>query len=114
MTKTTSKYLVSQDMLIFRCELATKTSLNEAIALQRLDYWINRDTVGVEIQGIRWIYNSYEEWKETNFPFWSIKTIQRTFVSLEKRGLVVAMQAEKKHYDRKKYYRIDYEKLDAL
>jgi len=112
--KKTSKYLVSQDLLIFRAELVEKTSLNEAIVLQRLDYWLTRDTVGMVINGTRWIYNTYEEWQETNFPFWSTKTIQRTFTKLEKKGLVISQQAAKKHYDRKKYYRIDYDKLDAL
>jgi hypothetical protein len=113
-SKNTSKYLVSNDLLIFRVELVEKTSLNEAIVLQRLDYWLNRDTVGVVITGERWVYNSYEQWRETNFPFWSVKTIQRTFLKLEERGLVVSLQADKKHYDRKKYYRVDYDKLDAL
>ena len=112
--KKTSKYLISQDMLIFRTELAAKTSLNEAIVLQRLDYWLNRETVGVEIGGNRWVYNTYEEWRETNFPFWSVKTIQRIFNALEKKGLVISQQAEKRKYDRKKFYRIDYEKLDVL
>ena len=70
--------------------------------------------VGVSISGERFIYNTYEEWQETNFPFWSLKTIQRTFRHLEKMGLIVAKQAMKRHYDRKKYYQINYEKLEEL
>lgn len=110
----TSKYLVSNDLLMFRMELATKTSLTEAIVLQRLHYWLENADVGVIIEKEKWIFNSYEEWKETNFPFWSIKTIQRTFRLLENKGIVVSRQAAKRHYDRRKYYRIDYEVLNSL
>ena len=110
----TSKWLVTNNILMFNISLAAKIGLNEAIVLQRLHYWLERDSVGVSISGERFIYNTYEEWQETNFPFWSLKTIQRTFRHLEKMGLIVARQAMKRHYDRKKYYQINYEKLEEL
>jgi hypothetical protein len=112
--RNTSKWLASNDLLLFRKELAKKIGLNEAVFLQQLHYWLEKDTVGVEINGIRWVYNSYIEWQETNFPFWSIKTIQRIINRLEKMRLIVSQQASKRHYDRRKYYRINYEELERL
>jgi len=60
------------------------------------------------------VYNTYAEWKETNFPFWSENTIQRVFANLEENGLVVSIQPMKGKYDRTKYYRIDYTKLEEF
>lgn len=87
--------------------------LNEAIALQQLHYWLENPKAGEERDGFKWIFNTYEEWKE-NFPFWSERTIQRIFLNLEEMGLVIACQLDKAKYERRKYYRIDYDKLATL
>jgi hypothetical protein len=94
--------------------LAVKIGLNAAIVLQQLHYWAeNPKAEGyTDPNGIKWIFNTYEQWKE-NFPFWSEHTIQRIFLDLEERGLVVAAQLSKDKYDKRKYYRIDYAKLEA-
>lgn len=102
MKKTT--LLIDEYPLIVLPSLAKEIGLNEAIALQQLHYWLSNPKGGVEINGEKWVYNTYEEWQEDNFPFWSIPTIQRTFSRLEKMGLVISMQTA--NYDRKKYYRI--------
>lgn len=94
--------------------LAKIIGLNESIALQQLHYWLENKFAGVERDGLKWIYNTYETWQEDNFPFWSIRTIQRVFLSLEKMGLVISAQFDKENYDRRKYYRIDYTVLGTL
>ena len=59
--------------------------LNEAIILNQLNYWleINKKADKNFIDGKYWVYNSYAEWRENDFPYWSEKTIQRTFTRLE-------------------------------
>jgi len=103
--------LIDEYPLLVLPALAAAIGLNEAIALQQLHYWLESPKGGVLIDGERWVYNTYPDWKKDNFPFWSEHTIQRVFQNLEDMGLVVSMQ--KAEYDRKKYYRIDYAKLDA-
>ena len=104
--------LIQEPPLQVLPSLAKLVGLNEAIVIQQLHYWLENKSVGVEIEGFRWVYNTYEKWQEDNFPFWSIPTIQRIFSGLEKDGLIISGQFEKSNYDRKKYYRIDYEKLN--
>lgn len=122
-----SKWFVNKKkILMIPIDLAMRIGFNEAVVLNQLNYWLENDGAGVEVDGHKWIYNTYTEWRdgrkdangkqvqEPNFPFWSTKTIQRIFASLENSGLVISRQFDAKTWDHGKYYRIDYEKMDAL
>jgi len=110
-----SKLLINESPLTFQPSLACVIGLNEAIALQQIHYWlVNQKNKGYEQDGYKWVYNTYKEWQENNFPFWSENTVQRIFASLEEKGLVISIQPMKSKYDRTKYYRIDYTKLEAF
>jgi len=110
-----SKLLIQESPLTFQPSLAVAIGINEAIVLQQIHYWLsNSKNKGYEQDGYKWVYNTYAEWKETNFPFWSENTIQRIFTNLEEMGLVVSIQPMKGKYDRTKYYRIEYTKLEAF
>jgi hypothetical protein len=104
-----SKLLIDEYPLLVLPSLANMIGLNEAIALQQVHYWLNNAKGGVTIDGVRWVYNTYEEWQRDNFPFWSVRTVVRVFDHLEEMLLLVSMQ--KASYDRKKYYRIHYDNL---
>lgn len=104
-----SSLLVDEYPLIVLPSLAKEIGLNEAIALQQLHYWLGNPKGGVMLDGFRWVYNTYEDWQKDNFPFWSVRTVQRIFGNLEGMELVISMQ--KAAYDRKKYYRVHYDKL---
>lgn len=108
--------LISEPPLQVLPSLAVAIGLNEAIVIQQLHYWIQNPNAKGEIDpsGNKWIFNSYEEWREKNFPFWSEATIQRAFLSLEDLGLVVSAQLNATKRDMRKYYRIDYDALDKL
>jgi hypothetical protein len=92
---------------------ANIVGLNEALVLQRLDYWLTKPDVGVERDGYKWVYNTYEQWHE-NFPFWCTRTIIGIFLRLEKAGLIISAQFDKGRWDQTKYYRINYEALEEL
>lgn len=104
-----AKLLIDEYPLMVLPSLAKMIGLNEAIALQQVHYWLNNAKGGVVIDGVRWVYNTYEEWQSDNFPFWSVRTVTRVFTSLETMELLLSMQ--KASYDRKKYYRVHYDKL---
>lgn len=97
--------------------LATRIGLNEAIVLQQIHYWITNAARSGDRRkqkdGKWWVYNSYREWKENNFPFWSEETIKRTIVNLEESGLIISMQMPY-GADRRKWYTIDYAALEKL
>lgn len=109
----TSTLLYNEPPLLVQPSLAVAIGLNEAIALQQLHFWLGNKNVGIERNGYKWIHNTYEEWKE-NFPFWSVRTIQRVFSELEKKGVVVSAQFATAVWDHTKSYRIDYDKLEWI
>lgn len=90
--------------------------LNEAIALNQLNYWIeiNRKAGKHFIDGKYWVYNSYSDWRANNFPYWSEKTIQRIFSRLESKGVVISANFNKAGFDKTKWYSIDEVKLQKL
>ena len=103
--------------LIINTDLAMVLGdLNESIVLNQLNYWIeiNRKADKHFIEGRYWVYNTYNDWKTNNFPYWSEKTIQRTFTRLENKGIVVSANYNKSAIDKTKWYTIDYEVLEKL
>jgi len=111
-----SSLLINEPPLQVSPTLAASIGLNEAIVIQQLHYWICNPKCQGEIDpaGNKWIYNTYEEWQEGNFPFWSVQTIQRIFLNLEKSGVVIAAQLNAKRRDMRKHYRIAYDVLDTM
>ena len=103
--------------LIINTELAVILGdLNESIVLNQLNYWleINKKANKHFIDGRFWVYNTYNDWKEGNFQYWSEKTIQRTFTRLENKGIVISANYNKSGIDKTKWYTIDYDKLEEI
>lgn len=97
--------IIHQQPIIFTPDLARNVGLNAAIVLQKLEFLLNTPRCGKEIDGKKWIYNTYSEWQRDFFPFWSQDTIMRTFQQLEKAAFVEAIQPEGRG-SRVKYYRV--------
>ena len=122
MIPNTSSLLIDESPLQVLPSLAIRLGLNEAIALQQVHYWLRT----VEKSQSRkpnqpnflddrwWTYSSYREWRERNFPFWSEKTIERTFRSLENLGILISGNFSKNKFDRSKWYTIDYDRLNQV
>ena len=104
MNRYMSKLLIPESPIQLIPSLAKAIGLNEAIFIQQLHYWSLKSKDG-------WVYNTYEQWQE-QFPFWSTRTIQRIVRNLEETGLLISRQDN--DFDRKKYYQIDYDKLDEV
>lgn len=110
-----SRFLLDEQPLVILKDMAVKIGLNESIILQQIHYWnqINEKAKNNYKDGFYWTFNSYEQWQQ-QFPFWSVKTIQRAICNLEKMKLVVSGNYNKLKIDRTKWYRIDYIVLEML
>lgn len=106
----TSSLLINEPPLLVLPSLAKAIGLNEAIITQQLHYWLENQKAGVERDGFKWVFNTYDEWQE-NFPFWSVSTIKRVFLELEEKQVVISAQLDAKSRDMRKYYRLNYELL---
>lgn len=111
--QTYSKLIIHEPPLQILPSLAIKIGLNEAIVLQQIHYWISNQLNKNVVNGRRWVYNTYEDWNK-QFPFWSKDTVIRTLKSLESNKLVISGSFNKAHWDRTKWYTIDYESLQSL
>ena len=62
--------------------------------------------------GYKWVYKTYDEWRNEEFPFWSVATIKRAIRRLEVKGFIIATASyNRMKMDKTKWYRIDYQKL---
>ncbi|EFJ8421331.1 hypothetical protein AWR93_005107, partial [Escherichia coli] len=100
--------LFAERPLVINTQLAMKIGLNEAIVLQQLHYWLRDTGSGMECDGVRWIYNTTEQWLE-QFPFWSESTLKRAFASLKTLGLLRCEKLNKSKRDMTNFYTINYE-----
>lgn len=116
-TPNPSKLLLDDYPLLVLPSLAAHIGLNESMALQQLHYWIlsNREKSDHWHEDRCWCYNTYVEWKENNFPFWSVDTIERAFVRLRNKWrLVIVGNFNRMKADRTLWYTIDYDAVESL
>lgn len=100
-----SSALIHQQPIIFTPDLARMIGVNSAIVIQHLEFLLKVPKNGKDIEGMKWIYNTYEDWQADHFPFWSKTTIKRIFWQLEQAGFVSSCQPDGRQ-SRQKYYRI--------
>lgn len=111
-----SHLLINEPALQVLPSLAVSVGLEEAIILQQLHYWLNnpKSDGRVDANGDKWVYNTYAQWQEDNFPFWSEDKIKRIFLKLEEQKVVISRQLDAKMRDMTKFYRIDYDVLCTM
>lgn len=102
--------------IIMDSEIACALGVNEAIVIGKISAWLaSNEKDGKNFyDGRYWTFNSFEEWKRKDFPFWSIRTIKRIFKKLEDLGVLVVGNYNRMVLDKTKWYSIDYETLDEL
>lgn len=106
--------LIGGRTLLFLPSLVKAIGINEAVALQQVRYRLSDERNPHVWQGRRWARASIQRWQERDFPFWERKTVQRTFESLERQGLVLTAQPELAQRDATKWYTINFATLEPL
>lgn len=108
-----SKLLINEPPLQVLPSLAEAIGLNEAIVLQQVHYLMNYAQFTFENK--RWLYNTYEQWQSAVFRFWSTRTLQRIFSSLEDLGVIESTTKFNRNIMNKtKWYTINYENVERL
>ena len=108
-----AKWLFDEHPILIDKKLAAVIGFNEAVVLQQLNYWLHSNSAK-KIDGRLWVYNSYDNWRKDNFPFWSTRTIRRIFDSCEKKGVILTGNFNKAGFDKTKWYSIDENKINDL
>lgn len=116
MSKRNELLLDDGQLIVVQTSLAILVGDRQAMALQQIHYWagINQkaDKTQHFIDGQWWVYNTWREWRERNFPFWTLSTVRRVFTSLEADALIVT----RPHDNRNKglWVTINYGQLELL
>ncbi|WP_395390667.1 MULTISPECIES: hypothetical protein [Levilactobacillus] len=97
-------------LLVFP-SLACEVGTNEAIILAQIHYWLQRSKNYRD--DYLWTYHSYTGLRK-QIPFMSISTIKRSIQHLERDGYLISANYNKAGFDKTKWYRINYSKVDEL
>ena len=99
---------------VINTELACLIGLNEAIVLQQLHYWIekNKATATNFRDGHYWTYGTIQEYRDRDFRFWSFDTVKRTLAKLISLGFLIRGNYNKRKMDNTNWYAINYMVLD--
>ena len=97
----------------FSVELAESLGVDEAIMLQNLIFWIQKNKANgtnmheIEIDGVlerrTWTYNSAVAWTKL-FPYWTTNQIQRILLSLRTKNVIVTGNFSDDPTDRTLWY----------
>jgi hypothetical protein len=103
--------LINEPPLLLLPTLAKELGVNAAIILQQIHYWLEKELNTRDDH--YWVYHSYNTWTE-QFPFFSQSQIKHAIRKLEKRGILIIGNYNKRSMDKTKWYRINYEEFERI
>ncbi len=108
-----SSCLIDERSIALQPTLIRIFGFERAAVLQQIHFHLQNLKSGKVIEGQKWVWNTYDDWAENDFPFWEPRTVRKWFSKLEEEGLLVSAQFDKSDWNRRKYYRIDYDAFNA-
>lgn len=109
-----NKYLLDDRPLTVLPALAKLLgSVERAIVLQQIHWLLQQPKSGIEQDGYKWVWGTYEEWAAKYFTMWEARVLRRHIVWLEENGYLISGQPRREQWDRTKYYRIEYSRFNA-
>ncbi len=107
--------LLTTDTKFLRVEpsVAKLIGLNEALMLQQVSWLYSHEHDRWYINDYGWVLLPMRKLRK-HFPFWSERTIRRIIEKLESDGYLVSVRCDLPESGNPKYYRIDYDELEAL
>lgn len=109
-----SKLLIDDNPLMVLPTLACAIGLTPAIVLQQIHFLCSQPRSGKMLDGHKWIWNTYEEWKADHFPFWSVRTVRNAVEILKTAGLLITCKPNAKFNDHTLFYRVDVAAVERL
>jgi hypothetical protein len=110
--------LLKEKPILAYPRLAHVLGVNEAIILQQIFFYVKineRKHKPLHFHnGKWWVYNSYKQWRDQHFPWLTPRGVQNIILKLETKGLIVSCQGLNNPQDRRKWYTIDFKKLDEF
>ena len=86
-------------------------SVNAAIIIQQLNYWMDKPGVGVMINGIKYIYNTFSDWVNEQFKWLSLWQFRKAMSLLRSLGIVKVIRYKSKQWNQTNYYSLNRDRL---
>jgi len=102
--------LIDGRTIVYQAVLAQTVGLVEAVILQQTHYWLGRATH--EHDGTLWVFKTYAEWATE--VGCTPKQARVATERLRDQGLLIAIRNPSDGLDQTRWWRIDYEALNAL
>lgn len=103
--------ILPQDNRLFNAEIAAKLGdINAAIIIQQLHYWMGKEGVGTVINGVKFIYNSFNDWVK-QFPWLSVWQFRKAMTKLRSLKIVKVVRYKAKCWNQTNYYTLDNDRL---
>ncbi len=101
--------------VVFSKALANVFGPEAALVLQQTHYMTGVFATKEDnrINGHFWYRHAYADW-HADYPFWSAATFKLAISKLEKAGILVGAQLSNNKFDKGKWYRIDYDRLNQF
>ena len=85
--------------------------INAAVIVQQLDYWMQKEGVGIVIQGKKYIYNTFVDWVNSQFKWLSVWQFRKAMSLLRSLGIVNVIRYKSRQWNQTNYYSLDRDRL---
>jgi hypothetical protein len=86
-------------------------SMEAAMILQQLHYWMEKEGVGVKVNQKKYIYNSFKEWVSQQFRWLTEWKFRQGMKRLRLLGIVEVIRYRASEWNQTNYYTLNYERL---
>ena len=86
-------------------------SIEAAVILQQLHYWMVKKGVGVFVEGTKYIYNTFQDWVNSQFKCLSVWQFRKAMSLLRSLSIVEVIRYKSKQWNQTNYYSLNYKKL---
>ena len=86
-------------------------NVNAAIIVQQLNYWMNKDGVGTIINRTKYIYNTFVDWVNEQFPWLSVWQFRKAMSLLRSLGIVKVIRHKARQWNQTNFYSLDCDRL---
>lgn len=85
--------------------------INAAIIVQQLHYWMQKEGVGVIIDGVKYIYNTFVDWVNSQFSWLSVWQFRKAMTLLRSLEIVKVIRYKQRQWNQTNYYTLNSDRL---
>ena len=85
--------------------------INAAVIVQQLDYWMQKEGVGIVIKGKKYIYNTFVDWVNSQFKWLSVWQFRKAMNLLRSLEIVNVIRYKSRQWNQTNYYSLDRDRL---